>query len=46
MERDPAPMTDGDNGQEPPTDDYAVRQRHQLGEPEDADDGGQETPAK
>lgn len=40
------PSPDGDNGQEPPTPDYPVRQRHQIGEPEGKEDGGLETPAK
>lgn len=39
------PEPQQDNGQEPPTDDYPVRQRHQIGEPEGTDDGDVETPA-
>lgn len=37
---------DQDNGQEPPTPENPVRQRHNLGEPEGADDTAPETPAK
>lgn len=43
---DPKQMPDGDNGQEPPTDEYPVRQRHQIGEPEGTDDDNAETPPK